>query len=754
MSDVSIISYPPILELKGYLEKIKKAQEDGNIAIFFDSFIKTLRENFYVIPTRQKKPVVKFQSDDDKIQANKAKIDTEAALVLPNQLVVIDIDDPKKFASEFEISVDKIEKIATVKTGKGFHIYIHDEKNELKPFKNEIYELIKGNNELIILPGSRIYHEKLQKNVIYRVLNPTIYTKDELIAKNEKFQRVFKALESPTKRISDETHIKHHTAIEKTPRIDFGRLREIITPHYTEGQRQNLILYLSGFLAKEGVELTDAIEFISSIISEMNDTEKKMRIAAVIETYEKFKSEKDIKGYEGLIEIGISPDDLNSCILQKKEKTPDGFYTDGNLLFFVVVKKDEKTKKEKIEKILIGPALRFNHILYNLEEQKRQVYVQFDRFIYTDLKYEKEYIENITKIPILNPKLFREYIAQEIERLEKEKIYKYVINRTGWFSDNSNVFVMPHLSYDNIFVEHPEQKRFFEKDKQKQHELVKFSLYNATGLGILYVCSVASIFLKDLGTRGFSIFITGPAGVGKTTTCKLACNLFYDCNQEIDLHSTKTAKERILYSFRDLPFLLNEAATSRDEFIQELIFMLESGQTKKRSNIKLSYYFQQIRNVLFLTSERELKVDRLGAERRKIQLTLSEPPPLSLKVQEALKCVGAGVDFINFYVLNKNELMKIKDELEKDITQYYQLPILFSLSFLETFYSQKFEKLREKIQEWFLSQVDTTDYFSYCLERLENFIASNISKFYAPELNYRIINFIKEPVIPATLFGS
>lgn len=72
-----------------------------------------------------------------------------------------------------------------------------------------------------------------------------------------------------------------------------------VIPYWKEGNRQNVCLYLAGFLRKNkrvGIETAKAI--ISEICSKAEDKELKMRLIAVDETYK--KDEKDIKGISGL----------------------------------------------------------------------------------------------------------------------------------------------------------------------------------------------------------------------------------------------------------------------------------------------------------------------------------------------------------------------------------------------------------------------------------------------------------------------
>lgn len=80
---------------------------------------------------------------------------------------------------------------------------------------------------------------------------------------------------------------------------DYEDLINKVIPHWKEGNRQNVCMYLAGYLRKNarlGIETAKTI--ISEVCSRAGDTELKMRLTAVDETYK--KDEKDIKGISGL----------------------------------------------------------------------------------------------------------------------------------------------------------------------------------------------------------------------------------------------------------------------------------------------------------------------------------------------------------------------------------------------------------------------------------------------------------------------
>ena len=78
--------------------------------------------------------------------------------------------------------------------------------------------------------------------------------------------------------------------------IDILQIIEILKPHYNNGIRNDLILYLSGWLRKLGVSLEVAEELINELAKD--DEEKGNRIRTLQETYKK-QDLDEIAGYSG-----------------------------------------------------------------------------------------------------------------------------------------------------------------------------------------------------------------------------------------------------------------------------------------------------------------------------------------------------------------------------------------------------------------------------------------------------------------------
>jgi len=315
--------------LTQFLRKVFQAQKDDSLYIGFRSFIKDLRQYFYVIPTREKIPIpgAKFTTEEEKKRVNRLAVDTEAALIIPSWLAVMDVDEPEVFCNTYEISKEELERVATVKTGRGYHIYLYDPKQQIphRP-KKDGWEIKGRTNTLIMLPGSRLFHSELQKNVTYTVYHPKLWKLEEL---PKGIQNVIKAFikerqnkEEANKEVEEVKQTKEKKRVIKEVKVDWEKLKNLILEYWQEGQRQNLCIYLAGWLKKLGISEEEIWVFLEEVIKNAGDEEFKMRLAGIKKTLQKSSR---IKGISGLVkEIGIPVEELISCIeihrIQKEGK--------------------------------------------------------------------------------------------------------------------------------------------------------------------------------------------------------------------------------------------------------------------------------------------------------------------------------------------------------------------------------------------------------------------------------------------------
>ncbi len=725
--------------LEEFLRSIKQAQEKDTLAVSFPFQVKQLREHFVVIPTRQKKPLVRFQTEEQKERANKTKIDTEACLIQPNWLAVVDIDDVEEFCACYGLDRQQLEKIATVKTGKGYHIYLFDPAAKLRsrPLRKG-WELRKGENLLVVLPGSRMFHPKLEKNVEYEVLQPKVHNLDDV---PEWLQQVLAEEESEQEREEQGERGSLATSVETGEvEVDWDRLLQLALEYYTEGHRQDFVFFLSGWLRKKGVTEEEIRQFVERFLHAVGDDEPKKRWDAVKYTYAK-QDIPGLKGWDGLKNI-LPPEalqDLESCIRTQSGWPSFGgpFFAHKGLLFRV---------SKKGNASVIGPAIRIVSVIKGESGIAYEIAYGNRRFV-VEKVHDMETIQRQTGVPVCSEKNYKEwlsiYVATQAKRIPKRLVCK----RTGWqrIDNNRLVFLHPARQPEYIWDEHVLHQKGLAKVNKPEllHELAKEVLGKPSALTLLLVAAYTGVVLSLLPfeAQPFCILVTGPSGVGKTTACQVVVNPFYDAaSMPFTAFTTHTGLERLKYQLRDLPLLLDELAVSKVD-AESIVFQAATGATKLRSNRRLTINFDDLNNVIFLTSEvaEEEEFRRAGAWRRMLLVPLHERIAIP-HFPEVLKSTGAGLDFLNWLEESVN-LEALQDESAKvdglldGLQPIWKIakPLVVTLLLLAKFYETDPTPALEYLLRFMRKQVENFSHKADVVERFKEeftgWVASNSFAF-------------------------
>ncbi len=435
--------------------------------------------------------------------------------------------------------------------------------------------------------------------------------------------------------------------------------------------------------------------------------------------------------------------------------------------YFFVKEQTLYTFEIKGKKIIeVGPHLELEGVFFDEERQKYIYNVRFGEKKFYDFSFRPENIEKNLNLMFLDTGKWKKYFYH-ITKKEIQTAGLYA-SRTGWFFlEGKEFFLTPsfQLKVDRKFM-FDEKKmgeiypKFFISCKEELHTLIRDELKEGTTLALLFLCAASAPFLLFSETS-FSVFITGAAGVGKTTSALAACNLFYSNLKKITLYGTQTFRERLLWTLCDMPVLMDEGALEKDEKIETLLFLVESQKTKGRSTISLGLDIQGRRNVLFLTSERELDLSRLGGFRRCLFLSFENKNTSLEKAKYILnnRLVGAGYDYILYFWKNKEQILQYFHEKIKEKNTLFEpaRALYLTLHILEGFYGEEFSKLREKVESLITEHEKRADFFEYAKSALLKFYVENIKNFYDPAVNFTYIrqgfSFIPKPEIPKTFWG-
>jgi DNA polymerase, archaea type len=143
----------------------------------------------------------------------------------------------------------------------------------------------------------------------YRFLNETSIaglSKEQILDLIQAFRRIGGNKYKTTQRKAENKHNDQQEVrktLLPTTALDDEQIMDIVVilkQHYLKGQRNDFVLFLSGWLRKEGIALESARKIIEELAD--NDEELPSRLTTLEATYQKDNFD-DIKGFSGLVEI-------------------------------------------------------------------------------------------------------------------------------------------------------------------------------------------------------------------------------------------------------------------------------------------------------------------------------------------------------------------------------------------------------------------------------------------------------------------
>jgi hypothetical protein len=619
-------------------------------------------------------------------------------------IVVFDCDTVESV--EFFMNLQSYIETARVKTRRGMHFYYRISNENIHPqrfSKGNIAIDLKTGRSYVVAPPSVV------DGHIY-IWDPDDWTWAPPIT--ELSEQEFFAIIEELKEFcfKNEQNIENTEKNKKAKGIDIEKIIEILKPYYIEGQRQDIILAIAGILKKAKVDQEIALEIAIKLKESCNDQDPiQQRFSAVLKTYQ--KTDNEIAGWSLLGKI-VNQEDIAKLkrMLENKEDIEDVLKDAEKVVFtengiFAVFGRDwyhliipeKNDEDEEIKKIRVCPYF-WVPKSYRVGEKVAYIVETEDTVLeLPSLDYVS--FEKILGRPILNLKLAKIILDYCI----KNSTRVFLFARTGWLeTKNKNIFLHPLIEYENENIEvnlKNYNELFQKKNIEEQHAFIRAVLEEGKYLAAKVVFAVASLFCKG---NGFTVIDIGERGVGKTLTSILAINIFYDSRTPQTCHATKTAMEISMRTLTNMPILFDEVALSYDDHIQSLIFMTASGKGKARANTSLAVNITDINNVIFLTSEREIEFDRLGAFRRFIAIkTLNFSDYTEIfdiqTLREKINMIGAGTDYI-LYLLQHREPYIPEERFLCNFEKFsFVSNIEKAMILLEKFYNQRFENTRKTI---------------------------------------------------------
>lgn len=252
------------------------------------------------------------------------------------QLIVFDFDRPRP---ELKPLFERVERKGwTVKTGRGFHLWLLVETDRPVRTQKAYPDVdLKGYGGYVVAPPSVHPSGTVYEWVVgpgERELEPV--SQEELFELLEKLRNL--------RRRRRETN----RAVE--------RIVQLFEDVYEEGTRNFIVLYLSGWLRKIGVEEERAKELIEEVVRAFGDEEEESRLKVCLRHYSQELEAEKLKGKSGLFDVFSSA--LGETEAEKRLKELEEILLRLAGKKLRSRKKSSKRKREGGEKSLLGEKLK------------------------------------------------------------------------------------------------------------------------------------------------------------------------------------------------------------------------------------------------------------------------------------------------------------------------------------------------------------------------------------------------------------
>jgi hypothetical protein len=395
-----------------------------------------------------------------KVSGNLVVLDFESAGAFDTFMDTLDKLNP-------ELS-SKLESSWIVKTGKGYHLYFRTFR-ELPYYKVPGVVEVRGDSKhFTVLPPS--IHPSGKEYTFYTHPSMGIaeLSKEELLDVYRALNKAFgvpipkELLPEPTPTQEPKPkEVKEVKGSVRAPK-EFKKLPpaevyKVLGDYYTSGVRQDLILYLSGYLAKARVDIFNAVDIVLTFIE--NDRsedarakgEVERRLEALLYSYGKAMGLEELRAHYGEDLVEKLESYINAH-LQRYNLSISKDFIQNRLRAKGTKIKGKEGLREIIEKVLRSKGFSEEDAhdisLNALSELSHLLKVDIERTITIPIKIGSTYYANDPKRGIL---FLRRKLLKDTEIWEKE----YVL---GYYIKEIKVLVNPSEDIDryyNIVFEHP-----------------------------------------------------------------------------------------------------------------------------------------------------------------------------------------------------------------------------------------------------------------------------------------------------------
>lgn len=405
-------------------------------------------------------------------------IGTLAGKVSQN-LVILDFESPEafeKFLNTLEsLNAELRDKLETstwvIKTGKGFHLYFRlKTERELPYYKVADTVEVRGDSRhFTVLPPSVHPSGREYSFFTHPSVGIAELSDGELLdvykALNEAFGVPIPGDLTPTQEVQETTPKTNEVKGGVTPPKMFKQLPPIevytlLKEYYIPGTRQDLILYLSGYLAKAKVDIFNAVDIVLTFIENDPNPDAKTkeeverRLEALLYSYGKSIGLENLKGGYGEDFVERLEAYINAHLKRYNLSLSRGFIE--SRLKATGEIKGGKGLRELIEKVLLSRNTpkeeAFDISLGVLSDLSNLLNVDVERTIAIPLKLGRSGVVLYANDPKRGIILLRK--TKDNQVVEREIIL-------GYYLKSVKVLVNPSDDVDryyNIVLEHPRTK--------------------------------------------------------------------------------------------------------------------------------------------------------------------------------------------------------------------------------------------------------------------------------------------------------
>lgn len=600
-------------------------------------------KQIYSIPTNNLKELANIVN---------GQITGYGVLLQENGLVVIDIDNDYTFEI-FKKHFSYLLNTYIVKTKRGYHLYYKGIFNTTAIHQNEVSIDIKGSeNSYVVGVGSIVDGYKY---TIYNDKEPIEISEETLQTIVSWFR--FLATSGLEKEEILNPKLEDFEDIYKKGYDEFvDGLYDEIKKIYREGNRQNIVLAVGGFLRKEGYSYETAKRFIEKLVNETNDKESRQRLDSLLYTYSirKSKALEKLLGYSYLSQF----ENVKKYIDTNKINTRE-FIEDREK--YVVYLRTKENDAFVLKPVLVGGIL--ERVIERVGNNNERIFV----FSGTMIGNEEEFTDIAkvkSKMFIKDTMLWNEYLiwVMKTKGIIKQANIGWVNGE--WVSYGDEGY---YWSKDDKMVVDFSERDFIEDIYEH------FQNTNTTSKCI-QLSFVNAVYGSNLvGNNIFFIQLEGFTGAGKTTLARMMTKLWDATDDVKTANITTTGVELLAKRLGNRLLVLDETTGVEKQHFTNLIYSLSTGLGKTRGRKDLTTETTKIQTNIVITGEIDLLtiLQNLGLSRRVVKIVVEELDKPYEWYVEFSEEYGGVFQKIAGYVFKKYSIDEIKEEYYNWIEKFF-----------------------------------------------------------------------------------